>query len=734
MERKNEQALEALLKRSGVENITTEDISLLAESLVSTSPKSTRSLAFLNLSKLSQAQTSSGSNVKLVNSVQSYLDSVFSTSNDNVDCYIPFVSLLTALFALSPQLAIPLLTARIPAEGSAGGEQGPDVLDVLLEASELPSLLQPALAELLAQVASSKQGREIAQRADAWLRGAIDYDQKGDLGVLCAVALSKMSPADSSDAIEQPADTKTIEEIGLAKKMMEHVQSSPSSSPTLLPTLEGLSILSTKGHVKHLLATSPAFLSSLLALSPVPDTRPSSLPVTPQASVDIDEKIFEPVETSLCYGLTTILVNITLRKPVLSAEDEQIAKLRAMAVSGKKGATVEGSPFDADEAVEERVTATIKAGVVPALRGLVRAESLLVREGLGRLCLNLVVEKSHRPVFVRDGGFKVLSMVVRDLLAPSTTNESKGPDASTIDYLPAVQALAKLIITTPPHLLFPPPHDTTALNALTPVYNLLAHPSSSLLQTFEALMALTNLATINPDIADRIVGATVSPPVHDTMWRGSGREDTIRVMTRVEELLLDSNTLVRRAATELVCNLIASPNGRSYFAGDAGSNDISARVRSRLNILLVLSSIDDTPTRLAAGGALAMLTEDPMACRSLLSVTDETHSRSVWTRLLGLLEPEVPQLDEDGEEMPVISSAQPNADLIHRAVIVVYNLVDYAASLDKDGVVKGKGYLEEAQKAGVEEKLVEVVKANMSRREILEPAVEALKILKRRPA
>ena len=722
-----EETLQALLKRSTVET-TTEDISLLADNLIPEAPKSARSLAFLNLSRLAQTKTSPAPNGKPFNAVRAYLDRVFSGEDDDVETYIPFVSLLSALFSLNATLALPLLTAEIPHAGD--GESTPDVLDVLLEAAELPSSLQPALADLLGQAASTKQGREVIGKAEDWLRGAVEYDQKGDLGVLCAVALSKLFPGETSDAVKvEDTDSKMIEEVGLAKKMMDHITTAKSRSPAIVSTLEGLSILSTKGHIKHLLATSPSFLSALMDLSPVPGIRPSSLPVTPRASIDFDKDVTEPVETSLCYGLTTILVNITSTKPVLSAEDEQIAKLRAMAVSGKKGAAIEESPFDANEAVEERVKAVIKAGILSSLSGLVRADSVLVKEGLGRLCLNLVQDKSHRLFFVREGGFKVLSRVVRDLLDPPS---KKDDDAtrSSLDYLPAVQALAKLIITTPPHFFFPPPHDSTALNALSPLYMLLAHPSSSLLQTFEALMALTNLATISPNISDRMIEATVSAPIDDAMWRGSGREGIIKVITRVEELLLDSNTLVRRAATELVCNLITSPKGHAYLAGEPGSSLVSPRVRSRLNVIVVLTSVDDTATRLAASGALAMLTEDPVACKSLFSVQDETSNRSIWKRLMGLFEPDVPETDEEGEEIPVISTSPPHPDLVHRGVIILYNLVEYVAGSEESGRQIQLGLI---RAAGLEGKMIEVIKENMSRREIIEPAVGIAKILKKFP-
>ena len=735
----NEKALQQLSKQA-VKDVTPEDIRLLANSLIPVAPKSDRSLAFLCLSKLAQGPPASSGDDPIVKAVASYVEDTFSSATEDVEIYVPLVSLLTALFSLAPAAATSLLTSNVGQEG----DDTADVLDVLLESAELKSSLQPALAELLGQAGSSKSGREVVKRSEAWLRGAMEYDSKGDLGVLCAVSLSKLGPRqipEGADAgVEVDQNSVKAGDLELAMKMMNHITTSKSTA-AILPVIEGLSILTAKPHVRHLLITSQSFLSALLKLSPVPDNRPSSLPVTPRGNVDIDEKIFEPVETSLCYGLTTILANMTQRKAVLSADDEQIAKLRAMAISGKKGTTVEEDPFESDHAVEERVTALIKAGVIPALRGLARADSMLVKEGLGRLCLNIVHNPAHRPIFTRDGGFRVISVVVRDLTAStssqpisSLTTDAESEGSPDVDILPALQALAKLVITTPPHLLFPPPHLTTCINALSPIYQLLVHPKSSLLQTFEALMALTNLASIEPSIADRIVAASTTPLDNDTMWRGSGREKNINIMTRVEELLLDSNSLIRRAAAELVCNLVSSENGHVYFAGHDDFAEPSARIKSRLNVLLVLTSIDDTPTRLAAGGALSGLTQSPSACSALINFSDETSNRSIWSRVLGSLETDVPEVGEDEEEIPVISSAPLDPELAHRGILLLFNLVFHAT---KEGSKILKGTREEEvakmRQAGVEEKVLSIVK-EIRRREILEPAAEILKLLKQFPA
>ena len=788
-ESKEEKRLKGLLQRLVKGSTpTSDDIFLVAQSLVPSTVKSDRSLAYLCLSKICENISTDGvgsDGTDTGESVRAFVQKAFGLDTDEdtqTATYIPVTAFLAALVPLAPKLGTDLLTTPITpitvvASDSNTPEDSSNILAVLLEAAELPSPLQPILADLLAQASGTKPGRELVRaQAEDWLRGAIDYeqDQTGELGVLCAVALSKLhrDTAPEDQGIQVDENRQLAEDVMLVKKMMTHIKIStgttttkigptPTGSSTaisLLPTLEGLSLLSQKPAIRHVLITDPSFLSTLLALCPVPRQTQGSLPVTPRGSMDIDTKLFEPVDTSLCYGLTMILVNITARRNPMSAEELQIAKLGQMAISGKNGGEVGEDPFESDEAVRERVDVLVRTGVVGALRGLARAETRLVKEGIGRLCLNLVEEKTHRQVFIRDGGFRVLSNVVRDLANAASSNpkiakESKinpAPGSATkIDQLPAIQALAKLVITTPPHLLFPPPHTTTCLNALTPLYVLVTHPSSTLLQQFEALMALTNLATIDPTISQRIITASITPPSQDAMWRGSGREEAaIPIMVKVQELLLDTNTLVRRAATELVCNLVASASGFMYFTGDdeiqkqdASTTDISpltprpsARVCSRLHILLALTAIDDLPTRLAAGGALALITESKIACLGVLTLSNDAGAphRSSWHRVLSMLDPD-PQPDDeddDGNFMPTISTTPPDQGMVHRTVIILLNLVTFSISR---GSGDGERDLKEARDAGVEERLLEIVHRQKGE-DILGPAVECLKILKRYPA
>jgi hypothetical protein len=730
------QLLNRLASNSQV-RLDPSEIKLIALSLVSSSTRSAKSIAYLCLSKLCEGlqKPNEGSHSRADSLIESLRPLLHDwTSEGEPSEFIPATSLLSSLFPLAPSVGVALLTTPTSQTGESDAS---DALDILLEAAELASPLQPVFAEMLANAAGTKSGRELIRgRAEEWLHGALGFGGDKSLGALCAVALSKLAQEMPEQVdglrVETPAALPS-DELELAEKMMQLIISPPSESSILLTTLEGLTGLSLKPAIKCHLARSQPFLTSLIALAPTTKRRGGSLPVTPRGSMDDPTCLAEPVETGFCYGITAILVNLTSRKPVLSAEDQQIAKLQAMAISGKKGAEPVDDPLDSAEAVLERVKLVLRAGAVGALSGLVRAQSTQVKEALGKLCLNLVEDRGDRPAFVRDGGLTVLSIVVRDLLSATTTTPSQttnipsAKEITDVNILLSFQALAKLVITTPPYLLFPPPHLTTCLNALTPIYHLLIHPKSTLLQSFEALMALTNLASIDPSIANRIVEASVTPLVKSEGFLTSNKDDKVSIVEKVEELMLEDNSLVQRAATELVCNLVPSPTGWSHWSGEGdGSTSSPARVAARLNVLLVLTDVDDLPTRLAASGALAIITESRDACRLLLRNATGVGDgkRSAWKRVVAMLEPD--EVQHEGEKIAIISSEPISPDLMHRAVVLLLNLVTYTASLEGDE--RGKE-VKSARETGVEARLMAVLKMNTGR-EVLEPAVEALKMLK----
>ena len=108
----------------------------------------------------------------------------------------------------------------------------------------------------------------------------------------------------------------------------------------------------------------------------------------------------------------------------------------------------------------------------------------------------------------------------------------------------------------------------------------------TLLQNFESLMALTNLAGISERLRQKIIKEKAVP--------------------KVEGYMFEEHELVRAAATECMCNLVLSTEVQQLYV--ATGND-------RLKLLVLYSGEEDERLRKAAAGTLAMLTaEQPELC------------------------------------------------------------------------------------------------------------------------
>ena len=456
--------------------------------------------------------------------------------------------------------------------------------------------------------------------------------------------------------------------------------------------------MSTNASVKETLSKDKQFLTRLFAIIPRRKGRETQ-------PLDADSLAVTPI-----YGTVLIISNICAYRPQLSEEEAQIAKLRRMASNatstGQKLQEPESDPLEDDEHARERAHRLVKAGVMDALTAAVRAtDSKATRLVIGKALLSLIEDQENRGSVLQAGGAKALSTIVQSLLPPPKQS-SKTEDLPPLERaeLDPIQALAKLAITASPLQVFGP-NEGVLLDAIRPFSILLLHPSSNLLQRFEAMMALTNLSSQSPEAATRIGS-----------YPG--------LMNKVELLMLEDHTLIRRAATELICNLVAgSEDVYNRFGGEN-----SGGAKSKLHVLLALCDVDDLQTRQAASGALAAVTSSPHACQSLLELQREKHRA---LPILGqLIDPSIKvprdsEDDDDVEEIRTPGTADQDPGLVHRGVVCVRNLF---AALDAS-VLKSLG--EEAQAIGLVQALVQVFRRGASNpgNPIVRPAAEALKAL-----
>jgi hypothetical protein len=355
-------------------------------------------------------------------------------------------------------------------------------------------------------------------------------------------------------------------------------------------SIEGLAFASLKPEVKEELSQDPAFLRSLCRVLDKSNQRPE-----------------------IVVGGLSIISNITQYPPNLSDEQKKMAELKAYANATKPPST---SSLEDDAHIAARCYAVLQAEFVPVFIRLKKNSSSSVKRLIDGILLSIAKTPKNRGRLAQQGAVKLLI----EHLTSGESAEAAG------------HALARILISVDPSHVFPSsgsPHITSAVGPLvamlSPASTGLQDQPRDLLPVFESLLALTNLAS-SPDVS-------AANLIARTAWDS------------IEDLLLSNNTLIRRATCELVCNLVA------HDAGAAKYLDGSKRSHQRLHVLLALADVDDMATRRAAGGALAMLTQEPGA--SANAVLDIKRGPEI---LLGLC--------SEGEE----------EEVVHRGLVCLRNL------------------------------------------------------------
>lgn len=682
--------LDVLLKQSQQKSwakLGSEEVSYLTQAFLPIQSADTRSKAYLVLSaacqhiretaappKGKETGESGPATEALVKLFAPPIRDRFRETND--DELITAMSFFIALFQVDWQSAAAILLED-------------DVFESLTDVVDLTPSREVAgeVARLLAQASAHKPCREriVSSDLQGWLERSSRKTSDTSLRSASAVALIKLSRGTAEDTKglattdSQPSTTPLIRETELASLMKNLVVSGDDSS-TITNAIEGLAYMSIEPQIKETLSKDAAFLSRLFGLIPCPKKNQML-------------SILSAANTTQVYGIAVVISNICSYHPRLSQEQEQIAKLRQMtnnSTSGLKSAKPITDPLDDDSHVKERCRRMVDAGVGDVLSGMVRiSDGKGVLINVAKAILGLVEDKENRGKLLQGGCSCALITIVRSSLPPATTPAGQVEES----VLDAIQALAKFAITASPLHVFGPDQGST-LDAIRPFSILLLHPSSSLLQQFEALMALTNLSSTSPEASTRVS-------------KSEG------LMNKVEFMLLDDNQLVQRASMELICNLIA---GSEDVFDKYGGQEETASSKSKLQILVALSDVEDAHTRLAASGALATVTSSLNACKGLFSLQMERH------RVLPIL---TQLIDPPSEDDSTSSDPTSAAGLLHRGVVSIRN---FLTSLDDESV---RALVPDAKSSGLAQGLVKVVKSNAEapNMSILQPAAEALKIL-----
>ena len=417
-------------------------------------------------------------------------------------------------------------------------------------------LIQVTL-ELISAACVDKKCREAINRhCRDWLDMVADTPDRGraNLAALILVKLGdEEAPSSDNPQVVTPAKVDQSDLIANFKSMVIDTDATGSKQDSV----EGLAYASLQARFREDLSNDPRFLKRLIEIMSDPST-----------------------PGNIIFGGLTILANITAFLPIQSDEEKRMAQLKAYANVQKPSA-----PDDllSNDHATARCSRVLQAGAVPMLSQVCKKGTSNMISQSSQILLNLTNDKKSRGLMTQQGAVKLL-IVLWEHITSTSTSTSATPSSTPFPPTAApatAQALSRLLISVDPHLVF-----NSALpssSAIRPLQSQLTRTESSIwqLHAFEALLALTNLASLDAATQHLIIRSAF---------------DVI-----ADDLLLSANTLLRCAATQLLCNLMGSPYCVEKFA------DGSPRAKHRLHLLLAMTDVDDTPTRSAAGGALATL-------------------------------------------------------------------------------------------------------------------------------
>lgn len=399
------------------------------------------------------------------------------------------------------------------------------------------------------------------------------------------------------------------------------------------------------------------YLSSLPALRDAPCL---DAPLLHKLGAILSARSFDAsrpsAHSSEAFVIVSLLANLVAYPPVLSEQERQIDALRRSAT--KRGPD---DPRLAPPSVAQRVRRIVDAGIVPPLVMLTTRASPQLYRPLADLFLSLVTEQdaAFRGRLLQLGVSRALLWLAQQSLAALSSSMDK-------THLIPLQALAKLTISVDPALMYGV--DGTAVRAVVYLGILFLAPTSSLLQVFEAALALTNLASMSPAMAHAVAHASCPQSEHKNI------ADSI-----VPLFLQHDSLMLRRALMELLCNLAQDDDVFSYWSGEAERDGPAApapadsaplrlhTAEGRLRLLLSLCHVSDDVHELAlakaASGLLAMLSSSPVACELLVRLPADA-----WAPITALLPPSA-------------LTATDAWELELRALSIVQSLCEYAAWL-----------------------------------------------------
>lgn len=526
------------------------------------------------------------------------------------------------------ELATALLMANGEVGGWALGGGWPECssnLSALVETGDVKSLR--IVAELLSSAASVKATRPIVANYlnDEAMRGLVTHADRGVRSAAAsAVAKLGLSENHTQDfeimglleaALYMLEEGDALVESASAKNANSAVTSIPKTlgaTTSIERGVEVITYLITKTIVKEELAhgfkaTDGSKCTGLELLVKVADTSQAGENVT-------------------AFGIASIFqlmaaTPLTLRKEAFEGKEitmEQFDEIQKMQKTSEQKEIEDTEPElkeDSDEQCSKRVVKMTSANVPRALIQLTEGASDKTLEQI-IVALNRIANvQSIRGTMIQQG---VLTALIK------LEKEEKNPTETRKKILRNVRhCMAKLLVTTNPSLLT----SAQSMGSIKPLIQLVRDVNSNDLQKFEALMSLTNLASMNDSTKNKIAAE--------------------KGLSSIKFAMFSDHPMVKQAATECLCNMVGNEEFTKVL-----------RDKEELRLWLALASDyeDHYECARAAAGCLAMATGDPEVAKALT------------------------QIPNFKERMDTCLESG-SLEVIHRMMVVVLNLVELGDEL-----------------------------------------------------
>ena len=284
-----------------------------------------------------------------------------------------------------------------------------------------------------------------------------------------------------------------------------------------------------------------------------------------------------------CFQLMAV-TPLTLRKEAFEGKEmtmEQYDEIQNMQKSEEEKEFDEEKremQEDSPEQCASRIAKMAAANVPNALIQLTDSASDKTLEQIVSALNRMADEPAVRGTMIQQGVLSAMIKIEKEEKAPSEIRKK------IIRMLR--HCIGKLLVTMNPTLLT----SAQRMGSIKPLLQLVRDVDVSHLQAFEALMSLTNIASVGDDTKKKIVTEKGIPAIKFAMF--------------------SDHELVRKAATEAMCNLVPNESFMKTLQEDK---------EMRLWLALASDYEEHYECARAAAGCLAMATGDPEVADTLIA-------------------------------------------------------------------------------------------------------------------